>query len=70
MNIEVSVHDNSEISLAIQDIDSQPPFYVYLTARDKFSRKIWTTPVMSEEGSLKTYQSIVEALNDAKKKIR
>jgi hypothetical protein len=70
LNIEVSVHDDSQdVNLAIPDSDSHPPFHVFLTARDEASRKIWTTPVM-EKGTLKSYQSITEAVEDAKKKLR
>jgi hypothetical protein len=72
LNVEVSIHDNSDsvTSVASEGPENQPPYSVYLTARDETSRKIWSTPVMTEEGTIKSYKTIDEALDDAKSKIR
>jgi hypothetical protein len=69
LNFEVSVHDNTVVDnpLAI-DKNVQPPFHVYITARDETSRKIWKTPLMIE-GKIKDYESIDEAVEDARNKI-
>jgi hypothetical protein len=69
VNFEVSIHDTIERNLAIEKITTHPPFFVFLTARDEASRKIWTTPVMSEEGTVKSYRSLEEAVEDATNKI-
>jgi hypothetical protein len=69
LNFEVSVHDNTLMDgpLSIRN-EVQPPFHVYITARDESSRKIWRTPLMTN-GIIKDYYSIDEALEDASKKI-
>ena len=72
LKVEVSVRDNSNnkiYSLKIDDNNFQSPFYVYLTARDAESRKIWETPMMTDDGQLKSYNSITEALEDVGKKV-
>jgi hypothetical protein len=70
IHFEVSVHDTSGIDnpLEADDINLQPPFHVYVTARDEDSRKIWKTPLMIE-GRIKAYESIDEAVEDAQEKI-
>jgi hypothetical protein len=69
LNFELSVHDNNVIDnpLAI-DASVQPPFHVYITARDESARKIWKTPLMVE-GKIKDYTSIDDAIQDARNKI-
>jgi hypothetical protein len=70
LHFEVSVHDTSGIEnpLEAENIPTQPPFHVYVTARDEESRKIWKTPLMWE-GKIKAYESIDAAVEDAKEKI-
>jgi hypothetical protein len=70
IHFEVSVHDTSGIEnpLEADDINTQPPFHVYVTARDEESRKIWKTPLMIA-GKIKAYESIDEAVEDAQEKI-
>ena len=69
LHLEVSVHDTSGIDNLIEAGDTtQPPFYVYVTARDETARKIWKTPVMLE-GEIKVYTSIDEAIEDAQNRI-
>jgi hypothetical protein len=71
MNFEVSVHDSSErANPGTEPNENAPPYFVVLTARDESSRKIWTTPVMAEDGAIKSYNSVDEAVEDARKKIR
>jgi hypothetical protein len=70
LHFEVSVHDNSGIDNPLEAGNiTQPPFHVYVTARDEESRKIWKTPVLIE-GKIKAYESIDEAVEDARNKIR
>gem|GEM_PF-5370187 len=71
LNFEVSIHDNSnrQISVAGDDPENQPPFTVFLTARDDMARKVWATPLTTDDGTIKSYGSIDEAVNDVKSKI-
>ncbi|HYC83804.1 MAG TPA: hypothetical protein VEB86_01225 [Chryseosolibacter sp.] len=71
LNFEVAIHDNSDrpISVTGDDPENRPPYSVFLTARDEGSRKIWSTPVMTDEGTIKCYASIDEAISDAKARI-
>lgn len=70
LNIEVSIHDTVERDvLAIERSFRQPPFHVFLTARDESLRKVWSTPVMSEGGGIKPYVTFDDALADARNKI-
>jgi hypothetical protein len=69
VNFEVSVHDTIDRNNLAIEQSTAPPFFVYLTARDEASRTIWSTPVMSEQGTLKSYDSVAEAILDATRKI-
>ena len=69
LHLEVSVHDTSGIDNPLEAGNTtQPPFHVYVTARDEASRKIWKTPVMLE-GQIKAYGSVDEAIEDAQSRI-
>jgi hypothetical protein len=71
VNFEVSIHDTQDHEKPVTDpLHTAPPFFVFLTARDAASRTIWSTPVLSEQGTMKTYESVSEAINDAVKKFR
>ena len=66
VSFEISIHDAFEQnSLAIGHSVTEPPFHVFLTARDSGLRKIWSTPILSEEGSLKAFDSFDDALKEA-----
>jgi hypothetical protein len=71
VNFEVSVHDTNDRNMLAMTPDSlTPPFFVFLTARDEASRTIWSTPVMSEQGKMKSYESVDEAITDGIRKLR
>jgi hypothetical protein len=66
LNFELSVHDETAPDNPVIEVPAtQPPFHVYITARDEESRKIWKTPLMIE-GKIKSYTSIEEAMEDAR----
>ena len=44
-------------------------YHVFLTARDKHSRKVWTMPLMAEDGLVKSYSPVNKAIEDARRKI-
>jgi hypothetical protein len=44
-------------------------YYVYITAKDEHNRRIWRTPITDGNGRVKYYQSIVNAVDDAKRKL-
>ena len=70
VNFELSVHNTQDRNtLANAPANLTPPFFVFLTARDESLRTIWCTPVMSEQGKMKSYDSVAEAIQDGVGKI-
>ena len=69
ITIEICVHDLSYRMGFLPDQEPKDHLYVNLIAKDPGGRKIWTTPILTEDGKVKPYSSISDALNDAKKRI-
>jgi hypothetical protein len=69
LTIEITVHDLL-YRLSAQEIDvPKNHLYATITARDQLGLRIWTTPMLSEDGKIKAYNSVGEALSDAKRRL-
>jgi hypothetical protein len=69
INIEICVHDLSyRMGFQAQE-DPWDHLFVNLIARDQQGRKVWNTPILNEDGKVKPYSTITDALADARKKI-
>jgi hypothetical protein len=69
ITIEICVHDLSYRMGFQPDEDPQNHLFVNLIAKDRGGRKIWDTPILAEDGKVKPYSTITDALEDAKRKI-
>jgi signal transduction histidine kinase len=73
LKIEISISDRTNTILFQSSSDHQTavttPYYVNLTARDEDDKRIWQTPVMDDQGDVKFYASVYEALDDTRKKL-
>jgi hypothetical protein len=69
LTIEIRVHDLSYRMGFRADEEPRDHLFVNLVAKDSDGRKIWTTPILSENGKVKPYSTVADALLDAKRKI-
>ena len=69
LTIEICVHDLSYRMGFLPDEDPKDHLFVNLVAKDGFGRKVWTTPILCDDGKVKPYSTVTEALSDANKKI-
>jgi hypothetical protein len=69
LTIQITVHDLSYRMGMTENADIQNHLYVTLAASDKLGKRLWTTRVLSEDGKVKTYSSVSEALSDVKLRI-
>ncbi len=69
LTIEICVHDLSYRMGFLPGEEPQDHLFVNLIAKDQSGRKIWNTPILSDDGKVKPYSSISDALADAKRKI-
>jgi hypothetical protein len=69
LTIEIRVHDLSYRMGFGADEEPRDHLFVNLIAKDTDGRKIWTTPILSEDGKVKPYSTVADALSDAKRKI-
>lgn len=69
LTVEISVHDLSfRMGFHPGDIPVNH-LYVSLTARDHLGTRLWTTPLLTEDGKIKAFSSVAEAMNDARARI-
>jgi hypothetical protein len=67
--IEISIHDLSyRMGFRPGDIPINHLF-VSFTAQDHRGTRLWTTPLLTDEGKVKPYSSVTEALSDAMARI-
>ena len=69
ITIEICVHDLSYRMGFRPDEEPQNHLFVNLIAKDRAGRKVWDTPILAEDGKIKPYSTISDALDDAKRKI-
>jgi hypothetical protein len=70
LKIQLTVRDQFRtIVHGRKDISVLKNFTVHCTAWDQENRRIWSTPVIDDDGKTKIYVSINEALSDARRKI-
>ena len=69
LTVEITVHDLSYRMGFPEGVIPKNHLYVSLTARDHLKRRIWTTPLLTDDGKIKPFSSISEALFDAKLRI-
>jgi hypothetical protein len=69
LTIEICVHDLSYRMGFGPDEEPKDHLFVNLIAKDKGGRKIWNTPILSEDGKVKPYSTVSDALLDARRKI-
>ena len=69
ITITIVIHDLSfRMGFGPEDKPTNHLF-VTLTATDQLGAKVWTTPVLSENGKVRAYSTINEALEDAERRI-
>lgn len=69
INIEIRVHDLSYRMGFLPHDEPNNHLFVELVAKDLQGRKVWETPILSEDGKVKPYSTVNDALSDARKKI-
>ena len=69
LTIEICVHDLSYRMGFLPDEEPSNHLFVNLVAKDAAGRKVWTTPILTEDGKVKPYSTVSEALEDARRKI-
>lgn len=69
ITIEICIHDLSYRMGFLPDEEPKDHLFVNLIAKDNGGRKIWTTPILTEDGKVKPYSSITDALGDARRRI-
>ena len=69
LSIEICVHDLSYRMGFLPDEEPRDHLFVNLIAKDEAGRKIWNTPILTDDGKVKPYSTVSEALEDAKRKI-
>jgi hypothetical protein len=67
--IEICVHDLSYRMGFLPDQEPHDHLFVNLVAKDKQGRKVWNTPILAENGKVKPYSTVSDALLDARRKI-
>ena len=69
ITIEISVHD---LSFRMGFRDGETPkdhMYVRLTARDASNVQLWETPFLADNGKIRAYSSVQEALSDVTREL-
>jgi len=69
LTIEICVHDLSYRMGFLPDEEPTNHLFVNLIAKDDRGRKVWNTAILSEDGKVKPYSTVTDALFDAKRKI-
>jgi hypothetical protein len=69
LTIEICIHDLSYRMGFLPDEEPTQHLFVNLVAKDEQGRKVWNTPILSDDGKVKPYSTINDALEDAKRKI-
>jgi hypothetical protein len=69
ITIEICVHDLSYRMGFLPNEEPVDHLFVNLIAKDEQGRKIWNTPILSDDGKVKPYSSVTDALDDARRKI-
>jgi hypothetical protein len=69
LTIEISIHDLSYRMGFAPGVEPQNHIFVNVTAKDDSGVRLWSTPLLSDNGKIKAYSSVSEALNDAKTRI-
>jgi len=69
LTIEISIHDLSYRMGFSADEQPKNHLFVNIIARDVTGVRLWSTPLLSDDGKIKAYSSVSEALNDAKVRI-
>lgn len=69
LTVEIKIHDLS-YRMGFRHGD-QPTdhLYVTLTARDFSGRRIWTTHLLRDDGKIKPFSTVAEALSEARARI-
>jgi hypothetical protein len=69
LTIEISIHDLSYRMGFAPGTEPQNHIFVNVTAKDALGTRLWSTPLLSDDGKIKAYSSVSEALTDAKIRI-
>jgi hypothetical protein len=69
LTIEISVHDLSYRMGFAPGVEPQNHIFVNVMAKDVAGTRLWSTPLLSDDGKIKAYSSVAEALTDAKTRI-
>jgi hypothetical protein len=69
LTIEICIHDLSYRMGFLPDEEPKDHLFVNLVAKDNSGRKVWSTPILSEDGKVKSYSTVSDALSDARNKI-
>lgn len=69
ITIEICVHDLSYRMGLPENEVHENHLFVNLIAKDAGGRRIWSTPVLSENGKVKPYSTVSDALEDARRRI-
>jgi hypothetical protein len=71
MTVEVSIqHSNSGSALHINGVAQSDSFHLHFIGKDEDCRQLWTIPMVDDDGALKNYRTLQEALVAANEKMR
>jgi hypothetical protein len=69
LTIEISVHDISYRMGLREGAEPRNHLFVNLSARDNMGKRVWVTPLLSDDGKIMAFSTVSEALGEAKRRV-
>lgn len=69
LTIEISIHDLSYRMGFAPGAEPRDHIFVNVIGKDVSGVRLWSTPLLSDDGKIKAYSSVADALTDAKIRI-